>query len=402
MKNRSTINAIYELLNLITNAINKDEKTCAVFVDMAKAFDTVPHERLLVKLEKYGIRGNAQNLFSNYLNNRVQKVKIGGEFSNPLTVKIGIPQGTVLGPICFLLYMNDMFDLGMGGHVISYADDTVVVFKADSNENLQNMVEQGLQQLKTWLEINLLSMNVNKTNFIHFTLTTDLTVPNILKIHNLDCNQNTNCNCNEIERVNSTKYLGVITDENLKWKEHIIYLYNKLRKILPKFYQIRNIAREEIKRTLYYGLVKSNLRYGIIVWGSAYDNAIRPLEIIQKTLIKILYTKDRYYPSDQLFKETKLMTIRQIYCFESLNFIHLHSSCFETITANYNTRVQTNKQFKLPKPNKSHYKRTIFYLGLKMYNELPHELKNNQSLNKYKLQLKRHILINSGVYNTID
>lgn len=245
-------------------------------------------------------------------------------------------------------------------------------------------------------------MNVNKTNFIHFTLTADLAVANAIKIHNLDCNQNTNCDCSKIDRVNNTKYLGVIIDESLKWKEHIIYLNNKLRKILPKFYQIRNIAREEIKRTLYYGLVKSNLRYGITVWGSAYDNAIHPLEIIQKTLIKILYKKNRYYPTDQLFRETKLMSIRQIYYFESLNFIHLHSSCFETITANYSTRVQTYKQFKLPKPNKSHYKRTIFYLGLKMYNELPQELKTIKSLNKYKSQLKQHILVYSGVYNKID
>lgn len=401
-QNKSTSDAIYEVLDMITNSVNKDEKTSAVFVDLAKAFDTVPHGRLLTKLERYGIRGNAYNLFSSYLSDRVQTVKIDNTYSSPRTVRIGIPQGTVLGPICFLIYVNDVFDLDIEGRIISYADDTVMIFRGDSNESVRDMMERGLTQLKTWLEINLLSLNIDKTKYIYFTLTADPSIQQTIQIHDFNCKQKINCLCSSVSKVSNIRYLGIIIDENLRWNEHIIHINNKLRKILPKFYQIRNITNSEIKKTLYFALVESNIRYGITAWGSAYDKAIYPLQILQKTLIKVLYMKSKFFQSEQLFRETELMTIRNLYYFEILTFVHRHNSRFETITPSYNTRVHINKQYKLPKPNKSHYRRTVFYLGLKLYNKLPPEIKSIVSINRYKLQLKHHILLHPEHYGSID
>lgn len=402
IQNKSTTDAIYEVLTSVTNSVNKDERTCAVFLDLAKAFDTVPHGRLLTKLERYGIRGQAYNLFSSYLRNRTQTVKIGEKYSIPRTVEIGIPQGTVLGPICFILYINDMFNLDINGHIVSYADDTVVIFRDHYKNNIKEIIERGLTQLKTWLEVNLLSLNIDKTKFIHFTLAnTDSPIPLSIKTHNLYCRNKKNCCCGEISRVDNAKYLGIIIDENLKWKEHITYLNNKLRKILPKFYQIRNIANNEIKKSFYYGLVESNIGYGIIGWGSAYDNAMYPLEILQKALIKVLYLRNRCYASDQLFNETNLMTVRNIYYYSSLHFIHTHRHYYEAVKPNYNTRINLSRQFKLPKPNTTFYKRTINYLGLKTYNELPQEINSIVAVNKFKSKLRSHVLTHRSLFNRI-
>jgi hypothetical protein len=153
--------------------MNDGKKTIAVFLDLAKAFDTVPHDALLETLSRYGIRGPVLDVFRSYLDNRLQSVKMNDQRSDPQVVRMGVPQGTVLGPLLFIIYINSLLkEIHMGGNMLSYADDTVLTFTGNTWAEVKNIAEKGLNLVKTWLDSNKLSLNIQKTNYIAFTPTT--------------------------------------------------------------------------------------------------------------------------------------------------------------------------------------------------------------------------------------
>ena len=161
----STSDAIYKLTKNITNNLDNGNKCLAVFLDLAKAFDTVPHDCLINVLNIYGVRGTVLGVFRDYLCGRSQVVKIQDTYSEPLAVRIGIPQGTVLGPLLFITYINSLTNITVeNGLVISYADDTVVVFRAKTWNEVKNLTEIGISKIKNWLDSFQLTLNVYKTN----------------------------------------------------------------------------------------------------------------------------------------------------------------------------------------------------------------------------------------------
>nr|CAI5843030.1 unnamed protein product [Callosobruchus analis] len=243
IQNSNTENAVTDLLEHTLGAMDESSKCVAVFLDIAKAFDTVSHEKILNKLYNYGIRGIAYELMSDYLNNRTQRVKIGNKLSNRSLIKTGIPQGTVLGPILFLVYINSLAKISkLEGHLICYADDTALMFKADSWEKVTSSVESDMKKIKIWLNDNLLTLNSEKTKYIAFSPTAADHPSNIsLKIHASNCHEGVTCNCPRMEKVSSLKYLGVILDQHLKWNAHIIHVSNRLRCLTHRFYVLRDI-----------------------------------------------------------------------------------------------------------------------------------------------------------------
>ena len=227
----------------------------AIFLDLAKAFDTVSHEKLLNKLNKYGCRGVCGDLLRDYLANRRQRVSINSELSDEKTVKYGIPQGTVIGPILFQIYINDMLKLKIPGQVISYADDTVLLFSGADWDEVKLKAEMGLHIIHKWLNINLLTLNKTKTKFMTFSLNTAGS-SNITKLKLHECQNLDDCNnCNySIEHTKALKYLGLYIDQFLKWDVHIGTLSDKLRRLIFKFYQLRQFM--ETLLIIYKALLK--------------------------------------------------------------------------------------------------------------------------------------------------
>ena len=207
----STNLAIMELVTKITQAIENKEYTIGVFLDLSKAFDTVNHNILLHKLEHYGIRGVALDWFKNYLSNRIQVVKYNSSRSDSLEIKCGVPQGSVLGPLLFLIYMNDIGKCSRLLSFISFADDTNLFLSHRDAYTLSNTMNQELKNITTWLSTNKLSLNVNKTHFMIFK-TKNRTFSQRMSI-TIDGQQ--------IEQVKYTKFLGLFIDEELSWKYHI-------------------------------------------------------------------------------------------------------------------------------------------------------------------------------------
>ena len=204
-KKKSTSLAILDLYNQLVRAIEHKHFSCCIFLDLAKAFDTVDNSILLDKLEYYGIRGTALNWFKSYLTDRAQKVSINGQLSNSNKIKSGVPQGSVLGPLLFLLYINDMPSVSKLLKFHLFADDTSIFFSDQNLRNLENTVNHELTKVSDWLTANKLTLNVEKSNFLLISSSQ----------HNLSYQVNLSIDDKSIVQKDCIKYLGVIIDKNL-------------------------------------------------------------------------------------------------------------------------------------------------------------------------------------------
>jgi len=224
--NLSTEHAIQDILNSIQ--LNMDHKlfTCAIFIDLMKAFDTVNHRILLDKLYTYGIRGIAHDWFESYLTNRKQSTKIGNHISNSMICDIGVPQGSVLGPLLFLLYMNDLYNVSKKLKVTLFADDTNLLFSHKNLKNLESNVNMELLKIYDWLTVNKLTLNAKKSNYVIFRpYKKKIYISYPITIKCFDNNRNTFVN---LQQQSCVKYLGIYFDEHLSWKFHINLICTKI------------------------------------------------------------------------------------------------------------------------------------------------------------------------------
>lgn len=286
-KGFSTEHALIDFSTTIYESINSNFKTVAIFLDIKKAFDSVNHKILLHKLEIIGIRGTQFEWFRSYLDNRKQCVKIQNKVSDFNLVHTGVPQGSILGSILFSIFINDLCKLDTTGKIITYADDTVIIYSAANYDSLQNDINADLLKIGDWFNVNDLILNSNKTKYINFTLRNNDNVDLNLIYHSL-CTNNLNCNCPLIQKVNTFKYLGLHIDQNLKWKSHVQYLRSKLRIHMHTFYYLRKYVDQKFLKTLYFAWVQSILQYGIVVWGGDYFSNLLPLYKVHNRFLKLL------------------------------------------------------------------------------------------------------------------
>jgi len=270
--NHSTINAVTHFMADIITAIENNQCTVAVLLDLSNAFDTIDHNILLRKLEYYGIRGVALEWFRSYLSDRTQYVSYKDVNSDYANLTCGVPQGSVLGPLLFIIYTNDLPKCLLHSNCILFADDTTV-YKSSSNiRELINSIENDLASLHDWFCANKLSLNVSKTNFILFSPKSNDKNVGITKI---------NLGIQSIQRVNSAKFLGIYIDDELQWDEHINHIYRKLASGCYAVNATKNILTVSNLKQLYYSLVHPHLSYGIILWGLAFKYKLHKLAISQ-------------------------------------------------------------------------------------------------------------------------
>lgn len=393
VKGLSTEDALYTVTKEITDSLNNNNKCIAVFLDLAKAFDTVPHDILITVLQQCGIRGVVLDIFKNYLGLRTQYVKIRNTLSEPQLIKIGIPQGTVLGPILFNLYINSLSKLQIDGKVISYADDTVLLFSNNTWNLTKDLVKKGMQTVVNWLHTMKLSLNIKKTKYVAFSIT-DVNRP--------DYNSITIDNLNEkIEEATHVKYLGVIIDKHLKWDIHVTQLTKRIRCLLHKFYILREILNQKLLVTIYKSLVESLLRYGIVVWGGLYSNSLIPLNLIQNYILKIIYKKNRRYSTELLYSG-EIRNVRTLYFVSACTFIHKNEKLKIYCTHQYETRNKNNKHIVIPHSTRNKNQRFLNYLGPKLYNLIPLEIKQSKNLKNFIHRSNQFIIQNYSTFmNTI-
>ena len=268
----STIHAVNEFINDTIEAFEKKQYTLGVFLDLSKAFDTINHDILLHKLEWYGIRGVDLDWFRNYLSNRKQYVQYKNCKSSVHDILCGVPQGSVLGPLLFIIYTNDLPNCLKLSKTILFADDTTMYLSSNNLTYLYNNINEELDSLKDWFRANKLSLNVSKTNYVIFN-NKNIIIPDQLKLKIGD---------ELIELKNTVKFLGIYIDSKLDWHDHIKFIKNKLSSGNYAINRIKHLLSHKHLITLYYSLIYPYLDYGIILWGSTHTSYLKQIQIMQK------------------------------------------------------------------------------------------------------------------------
>ena len=306
----STELASVEIVDRVHRHLDTGKIPISVFLDLSKAFDTLDHGILLQKLQYYGINNLNLKWFQSYLSNRTQYVEFDGNKSNYLPVTTGVPQGSVLGPLLFIIYMNDIYCASNKFNAILFADDTnllstlcsfnLTVDRSIDVRVLSNRINDELQNIYTWLAINKLSLNVKKTKFMlfhHKQRDIKHLIPN-LKI-----------NGHTLERVQEFNFLGLVIDENLTWNSHIQKIANKASRILGVICRLKNYLPGHILRILYNSMLMPHLQYSILNWGHKNSR----LHKLQKRAVRIMTNSKYNAHTEPLFKSLNLLKLPDIY-----------------------------------------------------------------------------------------
>ena len=394
----STNHALISMTESIRNTIDNGKFGCGVFIDLKKAFDTVNHDILLKKLEHYGVRGIALDWFASYLSNRKQYVSVNGHISDYLNITCGVPQGSVLGPLLFLIYINDLPNISKLLSFYLFADDTNIYFEAPDMFTLQKIMNRELRYVKKWLDANKLALNIEKTNFVVFHSTAKkVHEPVVLKFGR-----------KKISRVKYVKFLGVLLDETLSWKYHLIELSRKLSRTVGVMYKLRHFAPLDTLKSVYYALFYPFLTYGITVWGATHEKFLHPVSVCQKKAVRAMTFNDPLAHTSPIFSELQLLKLEDIHCLHISSFVYechnklapIHFRDYFTQMSeshSYNTRGAARGDFFLVRKNTLQYGlRSICFNGAKIWNTIPSDIRNSPSIRNFKNKLKKRFLQSYG------
>ena len=385
----STSYAIIELIRKVSNALDNKEIMIGLFLDLSKAFDSLDHTILLNKLECYGFRGIAMEWFKSYISNRKQYVVFDKYESQAMTVRCGVPQGSILGPLLFLLYVNDICNVSKVLELILFADDTSVFMSHQDITVLQNRFNTEFDKLVDWLYDNKLVLNIKKTNFMTFTNKhIDITQ---VKVKVKD---------SFIDQVIHTTFLGITIDNKLTWKEHTGVICNKISKHVGVFYKLKFFPKETLM-ILYNTLILPHLYYCILIWAHSSVLNMNRLLMFQKKIVRIVTHSQYLAHTMPLFYSLKTLRISDIYVYHCAIFMYL---CFNELLPNailqyfelnknihgHQTRYSNN--FHIPGVRTLVCQNTIFFRGPKIWNEIPLEIRLSPSLNSFKRKMKLYLL----------
>ena len=360
--NKSTTEAVMTLIERIVEGFERDENTTLSLCDLSKAFDCVSYNILLEKLDFYGIRGIALSLFESYLSNRQQCVFYKESYSGFIQTKCGVPQGSVLGPYLFVLYINDL-PSALHNNCVLFADDTTL--NASSRESSDSWLKlDRLEETCTnWFHCNKLKINKNKNQRIQFSKNRSHAVGNAVTL------------------------LGIRVDDSLSWKGHIDNLINKLSSNIFLLKRLSSILPPDQLKMAYYGCFHANLNYGVLLWGNS-TNALKIFKL-QKKAIRILCRADSRDHCKPLFKLLKIMPLPSLYIYNCAVHIHKHKENFIKFSDIHTHYTRHSNHIRPMRYEKELHKRNS--VDVNIYNKLPNSHKN---LNNYcfKIKLKEVIL----------
>jgi len=328
----STVHPMVHFLNYVSNAFEKKHHVIAVFCDLRKAFDTVDHSILFKKLQKMGVKGAELKWFQSYLSNRKQYVCVNGKNSAMKTIKIGVPQGSILGPLLFLIYINDL-PLASLLYSLLFADDTTLLASGPDINRLFDFVNNELAKVTYFFRQNKLALHPNKTNYMIFT--------NNAAVKNSNCELFINNNnpgvaedpnlVTKIARVigdddnPSVKFLGIHIDPQLTFKYHVDVISKKISNSLYFLRAAKNILTKKALTTVYYSLVHTHLIYAIQIWSCCSSSLIKSLFVKQKNAIRIINNTSYNAHTESLFKSCKILPLPSLISFFKIQFMHRFS-----------------------------------------------------------------------------
>ena len=411
----STAYSLIEITEQIKSTIDNGKYGCGIFIDLKKAFDTVNHKILLTKLEHYGIRGNILKWFESYLSNRKQYVFYNGVSSEIAPFTCGVPQGSVLGPLLFLIYINDLPNISSKLSFFLFADDTNIYYESDSLIELEKTINKELKLLSLWLNLNRLALNVSKTNFVIFRSPKKSLYHNVVLIMNRKA----------IEQKDHVKYLGILMDQHLNWKHQISNVSKKISRGTGILGKLKGNMHRDLLVNIYYCLVFSYLSYGVEAWGSACQTDLSKINVLQNKAVRII-TGNQYFqiygeppgplPSaNPLFKELNFLKFQDIYNFSIGKFayltlcklspqifhdwfkytheVHTYATKSSVIISQNNLFdpgiIQNTYTLFTRQSNLENYGRKMIHVsGPLIWNEIPFTIQDSLSISTFKTYLK--------------
>jgi Reverse transcriptase (RNA-dependent DNA polymerase) len=385
--------SLLSMQDKISSAIENNEYAVGIFFDLAKAFDTVDHNILLCKLETYGIRGMQLNWFASYFDNRLQCVCCNGAFSELKVINFGVPQGSNLGPLLFLIYINDLPNVSSVLFFILFADDTNVFYSHGSLQTLFEIVNAELSLAADWFCANKLTLNLDKTNFIIFK--------SHRKIGPLDNQMSLYINDVPITQVTSTKFLGVYVDHHMTWKEHIKNISIKIAKNVGILARVSFLLPPPIRMKLYYSLVYPYLAYCNIVWASTYESRLHRLVILQKRALRIIAGVPSFTHTRPIFSDLKLLNIEQIKTLQVGEFMYRyeHGLLPQVFRGFFRLGTEVHSHFtrnaKAYRPLFAHSNTRLFSIklvGTLTWNKFPLHVRVAPNLQMFKKMLRAYLI----------
>ena len=379
---KSTEHAHIDLQNAILTSLEKKETPCCLLLDFAKAFDTVNHSTLLYKLNHYGIRGNALQLIESYLTDREQCVQINNVTSDFETIKHEVPQGSILGPLLFLLYINDIAE---SSHLLDFylfADDTAIFLSDNDSKKLENTLNTELKKVSDWLVANKLTLNVKKSNVLLFRQGNKQPPPPI----------NIIINGLAVDEKESAKYLGIIMDNKLSFKQHIEHVKAKLVKGCAILNMVKHYVPKHILINTYNAHIQPHIDYGLTVWGYTHKTHILPVERQQRKAVRIMNFMKKQDDPYPFFKTDNILRIDQNVKLSSAKLLWKTSNKLvpPTIHSLFNSR---NKNcFHVPYRRIDLTQNCLSYKGTQSWNRIPQKIRSANTLNTFKVNYKKFLL----------
>ena len=383
---------LIHLVNAIYKARDRMENSIGIFLDLSKAFDTVNHLILLQKLAHIGVNNNALLWFKSYLKDRQQFVCYNGTNSPPLHMQCGVPQGSMLGPLLFLIYINDLSNVSDKLSTILFVDDTSVLYSHKDPDTVIKVLNEELGKLSIWFQSNKLSLNIKKTNFICFGLKPHIfNKSSQLLIDNIP-----------ITNVCSTQFLGIMVDESLSWKSHIISISSKIAKSIGILRKIRHLISSEVATLLYYSMIYPYINYCNIVWASTHQTKLEPLYRLQKRAVRTICCVHPRHSSQPLFSRIGVLSVYQVNHLQIGLFVHgslektlptFFHNLFGYNSQNHNYLTRSSNLLRPPKARTSQTQLIIGFRVSKIWNALPVGLHLSElSVYQFKNGLKTLLL----------
>lgn len=313
---------------------------------------------------------------------------MNGTSSDTQIVNIGVPQGSVLGPLLFLLYINDIQFVSKKLHAIIYADDTSLFLSGDDIENISNTLNAELVKVSGWFASNKLKINLAKTSCMLFkTKNKNVNVADI-NIYMDHC---------QIPMVHSTKFLGVVLDDQLSWKGHINEIACKTSKVIGAINRLKKVVPRNILLSIYQSMILPYLSYCIVVWGSCASTHLNRITVLQKRAIRMITGSAPFSHTDPLFQKVNQLKVQDIYKLQIANFMfsYLHNlvpkfleNCFRENCSVIPYSTRQSNHIQIPSFKYDFSRTTIRYSGPKLWNSLESEIKCCPSLSSFKKKYK--------------
>ena len=379
--NHSTGNTTATFIDDIYKAMNDNNMLIATYIDAMKAFDTVNHDILLKKAQKYGIVGDVLKWLKNYLNERYQCTIANNVISNIEAVTCGVPQGSVCGPLLFLIYINDLSNVMDYCKVSLYADDTVIYIIHSNVQIALQLLQKDLNKLVEWCTDNKVTINCKKTKYCIYGMRSNVkrtkSLNTVLSLSN-----------NRLDRVSSYKYLGFILDEHLNFNKHVSEMCNTISHKLYLMSRIRKFLTTQACINIFKTMVLSVIEYGDIIYAGTSVGNLDKLDRLFYRGLRICLGNENIFTKEELCNECKISILSKRRDLHLLLYMHKQSSNPDLLKPKLmNTRLHMAPVFMQYKPVNEKARMNILYRGALLWNNLP-AVKRNMEFKVFKAWLK--------------